>query len=140
TLFWILILCVWIWTMIVGIGRDRRKNRKAIREAIQSGIGNAVKMKHGMVADLDILRSVRHEDLMTALSYAVNGSEKALKKLDWRAFWAGCKFAIWITVLLLLIPFVALQHVNPYIIVGWVILLFVHIPYSYLRDFIRNDE
>ena len=129
TLFWTIIACGWIWWMIIGIYRERKAKQTAIKETV-----------HGMVSDLDLLRPARHEELMMALSYGAGGDEKALKKLDHRAFWAVFKFATWISVLLLLIPFSALQYIHVYIIIGWIFLFFAHLFYTIVRDQIRNDE
>lgn len=138
TLFWVLVLCIFFWKMVIEIMIEKDHTMKKMEEMVKNGSGEMV--KHRMVANLDLLRPARHEELMWALSFAANGNKKALQKMKWRANWAGLKYLIWVSVLLLLIPFVALGFIQPMIIVGWIGLFFVYLPYSYLRDLILNDE
>lgn len=140
TMFWVLVLCVFFWKMIIDIGIERHNRMKEIEKSIQNQTNGIIKMKHGMVADVKLLKTSYHEDLMWALSFAANGDKRALQKMNNRANWAAVKMMTWVSVLLLLIPFVALKFIHPYIIIGWIFLVFLYLPYSYLRDLLLNNE
>lgn len=140
TMFWVVVLCVFFWNMVIGIAIERHKRMEEIEVSIKNQKSDTVKMKHGMVADLKLLKPSHHEDLMWALAFAVDGDKKALKKMNNRANWAAIKMVTWVSILLILIPFVALGFIHPYIIIGWIALVFLYLPYSSIRDLLLNNE
>jgi hypothetical protein len=131
-LFWMLFLAGFILKFVFTSIRDKSRLIKETENGLKGQGKEPIKVKNGILTDYKLFKN--EEKLFIALSILMSGDSKAFKKLQLKTNITMIKIAAWVIVVVLFVPVSALGLINPFIIVIWIGILFIHLLYSYLKN------